>query len=1407
MEGGKDKHRYPPEHCSPYGIFNSITKCYLCNESDVESFIFNEEGILLNSGEGHNHAAANECAGVPKGEHICDDFLCKGNFEESVNINHADRRSASTLAKRGKGTRKDDTNLLDVKNGISGYAYLGERTSHVLQTNGPFCRNVVYTSKERPTNRTYIPRVNSDEKIKPHDHYVYVEECHLQRETRESITKGEPRSTRSTFNTSLSEDKPFNYPRKKDHLERVDNTSSIYHPDDEHTYVYDNLTAHNGAKDELTLKKIKTTIHLGDKLKDVSKSEYLAKYLGPFPSAEIEEHNAASPSVEDKQLTRHKESNSNNHEMWGTCTDGIATPKGCKEESCSMIHITTEGTNVVPHLVDNFSQTVGKKKKIAKMKRRLKIGLKGRRRKKTKNALLKKKPCNGNKLRVSRTKKMKVTYSRKRIPMGKEKKGYAHRGNNKRNKLSSKNAKECAPCKLPLGKGDKKAPSDMRNGGNEHLAQRIYSKLQGRHPKNKRRESKPLALSQTKVANRKSHTNREKIKKGKEVKRDKKVQEVAKNSIQMDESKNLTIQNRMQRDDVEEASILNGEVNSDEVNIVPGRDSDSFPAPKMATKSVGSGSCHFCLSDDVSNSSYRSLLEDTHSVERLKITECSDRTDGVPRSGETEEEEAAEVTSICGGEYTTADENEERLTFAVLRKVANFLGGGSGDEQSGETVEEATKSFNVDRDGQRVDQLVSNPQIDEPQEGGLFCEMVTSTRGVRGRGVVRSTSDDSFFEKAILNRDAESSILIDTCAYRQSCQTDKNLFLLHSNMLKQRSFFHQHGTLKKEVRYILNCLTFYCNKLKNVLNYAIGRRSPNGGALQAKLFTLCLINLAEKAKGSANPSACLKTVSTLMNELVERVRYGVLSLSKNGEVTKFEQVIMKTYLIELIKMGRLLLTSLGGVKNRSPLPSRGEKSPHKLEASAGGEVPKMSKLKASRGKQLVRNAEDSRVFEPPGNGNGNGNGDGDGDENATDRVKGKGSGVMAVANSIVGDINQMSKLTNEAAASQRDHPSHCDVYKLMKGLKKKLLLLEQNSQSNFCSVRLMLKYLDKLSYVYRVNSALRVDPEGGKSQGGNTANQVANQLDDQISHAVRTMEGKISAWTRGSEVICDIPTLYSIKSVQKKMEKNVFAFFEHLSGKASHGRRPTGVSPRVATQNGSVQLEGGKMAHVEMNGVKNKCHGKQKRGIHNVGEKKTFADNPVRSFHDETEHLERLNECLTEVILIKEELMTNPNGHYAMLKEYKEELSLLNDLRNGENDLVNDFLDHMPSSNFTQMLGAYVRGGNSRGGHSGWGLAPLRATQQVPAFFEERNEKKGSGLPLEENSYVDIPPQLSNEECLDHQNGCSGCPPHDGKMLEDALPLSEPFELHHEGEPSRGNSLQLNFPHGSTNSVKYFKIY
>ncbi|KJP88630.1 hypothetical protein AK88_01710 [Plasmodium fragile] len=1360
MESGKDKYCYASEHCSPYGIFNSITKCYRCNERDVDSFIISQQLLPLDSGEGYNHATANESVCVRKGEHACGVFLCKGSIDECVNINHADRTSAATLAGMGEGTSKDDSKLLDVKNDITSYAYLGQRTSRVLQTNGRLCRSVVYTSSETPTNRTYNPSVNSDEKNKvQNDLYVYAEECRPQGETPEGTTTREPSTTRSSLNTSLTENKPFNYTRKEDHLQRVDNTSSIYHPDDERIYVYDNLTAHNGARDELTLKKMKTTIQIGDMLKGVSKSEYLAKHSGSFRSSQIEEQDAASPSVVDKQLTRHKEYNSNNDNNWSTCTDGEVIAKVCKkQESSSMIYFTTEGTKVQPKLFDNYSQTVGKKKKIVNMKRRLKIGLKGRRKKKTKNVFLKKKPLKGNKLRVSKRKKMKATSTRKKIPMSKEKKSYAHRRNKKRNTLGSKNAKDCASLKFAIVKRDKKVSSDMRKGANEHLAQLIYSKLQDKNGKNKQREIELPILSQTKFAKRKSHTIRKKVKKGKEVKSEKNVQEVAKNSIELDEATKLITQDHMQMDVVEQASMLNGEVNcevnSDEVCMVPGKDSNVFPASKMATKSVESGAYYFCLSDDVSNSSYRSFLVDNHSLEFLKITDYSDRTDGVHGIGmeevQAEEEEqgnrdmatrgkenlgssnpengtnlearekggatrvdvtnvndglekkgerstkksfnghngdcnffstgeisAEEVTCICGGEYTTLDDNEERLTFAVLRKVANFLGGESGDVQSGEILKEDTNSFCIHREGQRVDQLTSNPPIDKPRDDGLFCEMVTSTSGVRSR------SDDTFFEKAILNTDAEKTELMDTCKYRQSCQKDKNLFLLHSNLLKQRSFFHQNGTFENEVMYMLSSLTFYSHKLKNLLNYAIGR-CPNGDVIQVKLLILCLINLVEKAKRSDGPAVCLKRASILMHELLGRVRYSVLSLSKNEEVTKFEQVIMKTYLIELIKLCRLLLTTLGGIKNRSGLSSAGDFSPHKWAASAGGKVPKMSILKTSLGKHLVHNSEDKKVFKPQDNDN----------EDTTDHVKGKGSGV--VVHSFDGHITQMSNLTNEVVASQSDYPRHCDTYELMKGLKKKLLLLEQNSKNSFCNLRLMLKHLDKLSYIYGVNSELRDDPTGGKIPPDQLADKMTNQMDDQIRRMVKNVEENITAWTKGNEAIFDIRTLYSIKSVQRKMEKNVSALFEQLSGKDSNGGGSIGLSPRVPKRNESVEPEVEKMAYAETNSVLHACHSNQMRDLHKGGQKETFLNNPVLNYHDETEHLERLNECLNEVILSKkEELTTNPNGQYAILKEYKEELSLLNDLRNGENALVNDFLDHMPSSKFTKMLDAYVRGASS----------------------------------------------------------------------------------------------------------------
>lgn len=49
------------------------------------------------------------------------------------------------------------------------------------------------------------------------------------------------------------------------------------------------------------------------------------------------------------------------------------------------------------------------------------------------------------------------------------------------------------------------------------------------------------------------------------------------------------------------------------------------------------------------------------------------------------------------------------------------------------------------------------------------------------------------------------------------------------------------------------------------------------------------------------------------------------------------------------------------------------------------------------------------------------------------------------------------------------------------------------------------------------------------------------------------------------------------------------------------------------------------------------------------------------------------------------------NNYYNKLKEYNEELSLINDLKNEDNHLVKDFLDDMNMYEFSNLLNYYIK--------------------------------------------------------------------------------------------------------------------
>ncbi|SOV78901.1 conserved Plasmodium protein, unknown function [Plasmodium reichenowi] len=77
---------------------------------------------------------------------------------------------------------------------------------------------------------------------------------------------------------------------------------------------------------------------------------------------------------------------------------------------------------------------------------------------------------------------------------------------------------------------------------------------------------------------------------------------------------------------------------------------------------------------------------------------------------------------------------------------------------------------------------------------------------------------------------------------------------------------------------------------------------------------------------------------------------------------------------------------------------------------------------------------------------------------------------------------------------------------------------------------------------------------------------------------------------------------------------------------------------------------------------------------------------------DECETLQQLNECLNLILANKKpDIFKGVNNYYNKLKEYNEELSLINDLKNEDNHLVKDFLDDMNMYEFSNLLNYYIK--------------------------------------------------------------------------------------------------------------------
>ncbi|GAW80238.1 hypothetical protein, conserved [Plasmodium gonderi] len=1585
MEGDKDNHCYQTKHINPCRVLSSIAKYYCCNKSDVESFNFSEKHILLGTDKNNNNVTDDECIGILKRGYDCSRVPHNENFEGNVNVKQVYKKNSSKLSKNEKTSRNYDFNGLNIKNETSSYAYLEEKFPYIIQKNSPFSQNISYTPSETKKNELYIPGVNVNKNVKIHsDHYTCVEECYAKKENQEKVPKKEPYENRSNINITLSECKKFNCEHKNGmHHEKVDNVNSQSHFEHEHPNVYNNITMNNNVidktyntKDELILEKIKTMLQISDKKKGNGQIEHLMKDSNTLCVDDILQYETPLSPVLEKRLLGNNESNNTKHELENTCKNGKVISKEYKEnenETCPLIFLSKGRAKEQPLLVDNFSQTLRKKKKTVKIKKRLKLGLNGRKKKKIKNTNAQKKMSNMKNFNVRKVKVTKFTCPKKRysimnkskqnyycnmkrkIPIINLKKGFLHIRNKKDNQLRTKNAKECTQKRISTVKKNKKKSSDVNKGVNNYSLRFNSSKDRDKDGKNYRQKN--ILTDLAKFSNKNSLLNKKKIIKNIKSNKEKKHCSVSKNGINdsKGEAEKHIMPDNLDIHGIVMESSVNCGIQSDEVYLMSTRDTSNPRVHKILIENVRSNSYDSVLSGDISNSSHRSSTMETYNSKFAKIKEYFEKTNDIPcysneeyytcsKSGSNRDAEenfndsTKSVTEniknccpnvknyfeLCAGNglnyidltklkiefqksnlnndlrslehinrSTRAHSNDisdkfnfelrgvknvqkmlrkydeknrtnlcnKNLKFVVLKKVAHILKDAHENTQSFKAYKEGGGTFDIIKNDIIREKLSNKLKFDDSEKCHNCCEM-------RLKEYVRSRSNDSFFEKTILITKMGYTKLMNRHMNKEKCLKDRNMFLFSTNLLKQRSFFLHQGTYENEVVYILNCLTFYSYKMKNLLNYSIKRRQQNEQVLEVKFFTLCLIYLIEKVKKS-RLTICLKGASNLIYELVRMVRYGILKLPPNVEDTKLELVIMKIYLIELIKMSRLLLTSLGcnkegkikissnssSIKDTSLVLGDNTLSKDKKHTDlslAGKEVAhEMNKLKGNfkeenfvhrlslslplcKRNDILFSTNGKTVYEKRDNNN-SATKDNKKFECSEKHLCDRGTSSAGM-NSIFKDKNDMIKRIDRFKPLQNcvklehhmeNNPNYCGIYEIMKKLKKDVLLLEQNSYKNSCNLRLLMKYLDKLSYIYKVNTSLSLELKKGEI------------LADEIKKVLQHVKEKIIIWKKMNETLCDISTLYSIKRIQKKMEKIIFTFFGDTSEKQPQRRDILEVSscetkynyvknPRDACfplieekSNLNVINKGGTPENRNQSIKVNDKLGNSKMKLQNLSkndEKEMSIGYGINGYHDETEHLNQLNDDLNEAIQYKkEEFLTKPNNHYTTLKEYKEELSLMNDLQNSDNILVNDSLDYMNISEFATMLDDYVNknlcrsklGETLNGSNVEYDQNDIGISQHLNAFFTKQNAKKRSGvIPLEVNPYKDIHTSLNSEKCRNLIKIHGDYSSLDGKPSYDESLFSCEFcESHDNAKHSKSKSFEFITNNGNNNIVKYFKIY
>ncbi|CRG99385.1 conserved Plasmodium protein, unknown function [Plasmodium relictum] len=1431
----KERHKdinYDKKKKNSCRILNNITK-YCCNINQVDSFNFNKKYNDFLREEACT--TADIISNTDKLEQKSNDnnFLCKDSFSDKNQIKHKDTNESLKLTSEFKKEYKDIYRRPSNKNKIRNLVYSPENPVQVIKKNSYFNQNVsfIHNGRKIPNNVTEkdhsniyqenetikLGISNANENVKSYMPNSYVNKKYINNKKLENILKPKSfenlNSIKTGKNEYLKNNKMSNkkiFEEKENHVNKKKNTIN------EEARIYNlikggNICAFkekkNDTHNKIILNKYKTLLHTDNGKNEDKKSEQVLKNSSSsFNEYSKNEINSSCSSI-NKRNKRNKIKRINlNVELLNfdndvnlTLSNGaFISEKNNQNNNYSITSLSELKTRERPLLVDNFSQTIKKKKKFITIKKS-KIR---RKMKKTKKFKLKKKISNKNKLELKKKKSLKSRYVKYRTNNNLQKNAFRNKKKKKKNKIVGHyiNGKKkkinnfSIPCSsiytkklvrvkmykdissktLDIGSrklsqfnasnGDNNSRYSSRKKKNSYLniekcddenSKRCKDKIKsyGIEEIDKMHNLMPKSIKNVEVDNINMYNINKKFIKQKLSNICRMNSNVGIKGSNMENSciNKLLIKNAMSnvsglnfnnKKNDSSCKVINFKHKNSEFinfkeNFINSKDERStFGKIEITHTNVNNQNKKCNYNDKIKSNIIRKLKYIDSKFFNISQEQVKNYTHFNPLNNISLVEYKRKLSDIennINNNSLLIGDNKLSLlqykdkkkfhkkddadTLMILQRVAVILNDKKKSLYTYNLDDKKNKKGILKTSSNLNEMLLKNLKFPEYEKYDFYCKEIK-------KKYIKSKSYDSFFNEKLLNKNIGNTNLIKEVLSKKRNSKDNNNLLFHENLLQQRSIINNKRTFENHVSYILNSIVFYSNKLKNMLNISIKRRNGNEHTLEVKLFILCIIYLIEKYKLNTC-SVKIEKILKLISEIIEKIRYYILDFPNIVDISKFELAIIKIYFIELLKMSGLLCSidekKLGGkyffystlfsdedftlmdkveiqgnltnvipVKREINVLNNLNTEFSDMQNLRGYHPSSFYEKKTNAFFKKGRNESNKHKIMNSGN-----------EENIELKIgnilnedkynKIDLKEINIVSSSESRKINVKNNFDLEENKvrdiNEKKNNNFVDIHILMKKLKKNILKLQLENHDKVNNLTLLIRYLDKLNYIYKINNAIFLFGENEK----NIMNETKEML-EKINEKI--LKEKNESF--------DIEILIPIKKIKEKLDECVFSFLSTSFGKNSYSySNISKYNDDKYSEEAFLLLKKERFNEkrnkekffTEENNNKNpvNCVDKAKLMCCNNDEKVLNKKNNFYNI-DETKELQELNDYLNVIILKKnEQILKKPNEYYSILKKYHQELSLINQIHSNDNTLVKDFLDNMNIYKFSKLLNFYVK--------------------------------------------------------------------------------------------------------------------